>query len=239
MKQEGYDFMENVSDHWFFNIRKDIFINLIKKINKDENAKVLDMGCGNGYFLAELSKDLKNCYGVDGYEYEHKLFDKIEISDIRKTNFEENMFDFVTMLDVMEHIEFEKDLLDEVKRVMKDKGYLLLSVPANEWLFSETDVVYQHYRRYSKKSLRKVLENNGFTIKRIGFFNSLLFSPFVMSRLLEKITKKSTVHKSLVGGVIGKLFYTIFSLEKPLLKVTEFPYGGSLLAVAQYNKKDK
>ena len=77
------------------------------------------------------------------------------------------------------------------------------------------------------------------------FFNirkdifSILFPPFMMSRLMEKITKKSTVHKSLVEGPLGKLFYTIFSLEKPLLKVATFPYGGSLLAVAQYSKNDK
>ena len=62
-------------------------------------------------------------------------------------------FDLITCLDVIEHIADDRVALAELRRVCKPGGFMLLTVPAYQALWSLHDDANHHYRRYSRRSL--------------------------------------------------------------------------------------
>lgn len=112
-------------------------LEVVKKYIKP-NDKVLDLGCGNGR-LYEFLKDLSIDYlGVDNSvglinEAKNKYpesADKFREGDALDLRFEENQFDAVIMVAVLNHIPSEElrlQVLNNVKRILKPKGYLLMT----------------------------------------------------------------------------------------------------------------
>jgi len=128
----------------------------------------LDFGCYDGAFLATLaSKGLGRLVGVDicqdAVHKAHERFGDLEVIHISKTvplPFGEAEFTSITVLDVIEHVDEQRALLDELNRVLKDNGILIVTVPGRH-LFSFLDTgnfkfrfprLHQWYycRRHSK-----------------------------------------------------------------------------------------
>ena len=231
MEEQAYNFIEEDEEkHWWFQGRKEILMDILSKY-ANEDDKILDMGCGSGYFLCQAKKYFNNLTGVEYYDYDFK-FDNVIKSDIKNIPLDSLTFDVATMFDVLEHIEIEKELLLEANRLLKKNGTLILTVPANQWMFGEHDRINDHFRRYSAKMLKKILKDNNFKVQKITYFNTFLFFPAVMARISEKITKKTTFEKSKLG-FLNVLFYKIFYLEKYFLRFCKFPFGVSLMVIAE------
>lgn len=113
-----------------------------KEINKS-GLNLLDVGCGAGrlgYILKQKTKNL-NLYGVDidieslqiakerGY-----LIQNINL-DNEKLAYPAQVFDIVVCLDVIEHVKNPYSLLEEIYRVLKEDGLLLLSTPNIQWIY--------------------------------------------------------------------------------------------------------
>jgi len=78
-------------------------------------------------------------------------------------------FDAVGLFDVMEHLEEERPVLEAAHRVLRPGGILLVTVPANESLWSYFDVLACHKRRYGKAQLRERLVGAGFEIQFLSY----------------------------------------------------------------------
>lgn len=102
-------------------------------------GKIIDIGCGDGYYLHLLSSLPINNYLL-GFDYDKIVLDnarknlgnkKIKLVNGSATNmqFNDNSFDNAIMTEVLEHIEDDKKALSEVYRIIKPKGVLLLTVP--------------------------------------------------------------------------------------------------------------
>jgi len=108
---------------------------------------LLDYGCSNGKFTNSLKFKVKNLFGIDVDEeaiYEAKeLYPYINFSPIKinsnKTDFPDNFFDVVTILDVIEHVPDEKETLKEIHRILKPGGLIILSAP-HKGIFTFCDV---------------------------------------------------------------------------------------------------
>lgn len=96
-------------------------------------GSVLDLGCGDGFFLESLGPEFKKVKGLDISE---KAVQKVRNKDIDAEVFdfasgplpyENNSFDTVVMLDILEHLYSPQDLLEEAKRVSKKS--IIISVP--------------------------------------------------------------------------------------------------------------
>lgn len=139
-------------------------------------ARVLDVGCGqSAVFLKTIAPRIAKGVGVD-FKVENTQQGNIETNRVRLDSslpFEDESFDVVTMLAVLEHIEHEKQVLAEIHRVLKSNGKLVITVPS-VWaqpvlevlayrlkLVSEAEI-RDHKRYYDRQKLRKVLveENN-------------------------------------------------------------------------------
>lgn len=115
---------------------------IVDQINASDQKKfkVLDVGCGDGFFLACLAEKLEGSkkkveyVGVDYSEYKLKKASKLPF-EFKFCNLEENIpykdatFDFVYSGEVIEHIYNPDYMLEECWRVLKPKGHLLLSTP--------------------------------------------------------------------------------------------------------------
>jgi hypothetical protein len=97
-------------------------------------------------------------------------------------------FDSILYIDVIEHIEDDANELKVASELVKHDGYLFIIVPAHQFLFSPFDLLIGHFRRYNRKSLKKVIPSS-FEIERciyldsIGYFASLFNKLFLKQSL--------------------------------------------------------
>lgn len=139
-------------------------------------TQVLEFGAGIGT-LATLWKN------TTGVKPECLDIDCAHQQIIKSRGFEcyssvENItkkFDVVYTSNVLEHIKDDLSTLKQINFILKDKGYLLIYVPAFQILYSDLDQRVGHYRRYSKRGLGERLLHAGFDVKNIYFSDSLGF----------------------------------------------------------------
>jgi SAM-dependent methyltransferase len=97
-------------------------------------AVIIDLGCGDGYFLRHLPKNMQ-LVGIDISESalrSHLLTQScipVVQADVLSCPLKSSIADFVLLLDVIEHLQKDSQLLSEVARILKPGGYVLLSTP--------------------------------------------------------------------------------------------------------------
>ncbi len=148
-------------------IRYDNLKDIILHYKGNGNKNLLEIGFGYGYFIEKLSNNFK-CFGIDYspkiVEFAKNRFEskKINISqqNIENTNFEDNYFDVIIAVEVIEHLPDSvlNNGIKEVKRILKPGGVFIGSVPADEYLKKETV-----FCPYCKKSFHKVGHQNSFS----------------------------------------------------------------------------
>lgn len=80
-------------------------------------------------------------------------------------------FDTVIALNVVEHIHQDELAIQNAKKLIRDKGNLIILVPAGRYLYNRFDRELGHYRRYSKKSVCRLLTNQGLKMAHLSYFN--------------------------------------------------------------------
>jgi SAM-dependent methyltransferase len=172
----------------------------IAKIISDEivvkkNLRILDFGAGKGTLTKLIQKNINlkvYCLEIDSslrQELKNKGF------NILKSNArEEKYFDVVYSSNVLEHIENDNLALKKINSMLKKDGLFIAYVPAFKLLYSDFDFRIGHYRRYSKKTLKSVFEENGFSILKINFVDSLGFLAALIFKFRSKLTHKSTIN---------------------------------------------
>jgi len=125
----------NLSSKGKLRIREIESIKLLKKILKDD-VKILDAGCGDGNFLLNLKKKNSgiNVTGVDFSREAVLIAKKRGISAVQgdlngKIPFKNSEFDVVYSGEVIEHLYNPDFFLKEIRRILKNKGYLLITTP--------------------------------------------------------------------------------------------------------------
>jgi len=97
--------------------------------------------------------------------------------------------DSLVAVNVLEHIVDDTTLLRTIHRVLVPGGMVLLFVPALPWLYGTLDESFRHVRRYTKRGLASQLENTGFRVERLHYFNCLgVIAWFVAGKILRRKT---------------------------------------------------
>ena len=153
-------------------------------------------------------------------------------NDAAKLCFKDKTFDCVIVLDVLEHLDNDKDAYREALRVLKRNSYLIISVPAMKFLFGPHDRRLKHRRRYSRKMLKDLINDSNLKIIKFTYWNSFLFLPIALIRLYKKMfnIKKSdlTEFNKNINFVLTK---TLIFENKLIKKGFKFPFGLSLVVV--------
>jgi SAM-dependent methyltransferase len=242
MQQHTYSIMYEVEGtHWWFAGRRRIIAAFVEEICREMDsgrARILDVGCGTGANL-ELLAQYGDAEGVDistdALEFcRARGLEKVRLGAAETLPYEDNSFDIVTALDVVEHLDDDVGGLKEMRRVLKPGGRALLFVPAFMFLWGVQDDVSHHRRRYTLKNLRGVVREAGFEVERATYANISFFAPILAGRALMRATgirpaSENNINVSALNGLLGR----ILGAESTLLRHMNFPFGVSALCVAR------
>ncbi len=243
MEQHTYAIMNRVEDsHWWFVGRRAILEGFLRQIISQiripkSEIRILDVGCGTGANL-EMLAQFGNSEGVDvsddALEFCRLKGLKVHKGLAEALPFENESFDLVTALDVVEHLDDDISGLKEMLRILKKDGKTLIFVPAFMWLWGVQDDISNHRIRYTKRQIVERLQKAGFQIERATYANITFFLPILVGRFLMKITgikpaSENNINVSALNGFFGK----IFSAESLWLKRANFPFGVSIVIVAK------
>jgi ubiquinone/menaquinone biosynthesis C-methylase UbiE len=227
------------NDHFWFKAKKDLINMLMQKVSGERRQlKILSIGVGTGDVLDVLSHYGEN-YITDVDEkslsvINPALYKEMKVSSACALPYADGFFDVVISCDVFEHIEDHVTAASEVRRVLKNNGALVFTVPAFQFLFSSHDVALEHFRRYNKKSISALLsqfESN------IFFWNSLLFPLIAVGRIINR-NAPPKVDQGNLPSLLNKLFFYILAFDNFLIKRNlSMPIGLSL--VGYCFKRDK
>lgn len=136
---------------------------------------------------------------------------------------------------MIEHIKNDKIIIKKLLGSLKINGYLFITVPAFQILFSSKDEALHHYRRYNICSLKRLIKNKKFKIVKLCYFNFFLFPLISFLILVCKILKIKFINKveTVPINIINYIMYKIFSFERFLLTKINFPFGLSLLMIVK------
>ena len=241
MEKRLYEILyETEKHHWWYAVRRKIIRNLINSYYSKRPIKLLDIGCGTGELLRELSP-LGEVFGIDNSPQaiafcKERGLKNVSLAEGTSIPFPDNAFDIVLCLDVLEHIENDDAALKEIRRVVKPGGIIIIFVPTFRFLWGKSDELGHHLRRYRLKGLREKINKNGLDVIRSSYFNFFLFIPILAVRRLVRLFKIPIQNENETGkGLVNSILLGIFSLEAFLLRRINFPFGVSGLAVC--NKK--
>ena len=228
--------------HWWFSAKRNLIKQLIAHFCPNPpNLKVLDLGCGTGAMLEELEA-FGSPFGIDDSlnalpALQAKGIKMIALMQAEQLGFKDKTFDIIIALDVLEHICDDRSALNEIKRVLKDQGLCIITVPAYQFLWSYHDEALRHLRRYSKRELQKKVLSLKMDIAFLSYFYFLTFPLFILFRLVKsgiRSTKQPLKSDTFqMPEPINKLLTHMMNFELLCLQKIRFPCGSSLVCVAR------
>jgi len=226
-------------DHWWFLARRRILKRLIERVVRPpRKAKILEIGCGTGHNLAMLksfgsleASELDRCARAVANKRLPGRVKNAKLPDLSK--FKRNGYDLIALLDVLEHVPDDLASLRSIHMRLKPGGALLLTVPANPWMWSAHDAAHHHFRRYTRKQLEELFLRSGLEVQLLSYFNTLLFPLVAAARVAGKITRKQSADDKLPSAPINSMLNSVFGLEAALIGRLPMPFGVSLVAVVR------
>lgn len=205
--------------------------------HSEKQLMLMDFGCGTGFNLKYLAK-FCCVFGADiapeSFGKYRKNFN-FPLIDLKKdVNEHYGQFDILTALDVLEHMDNDVAALKNMNRFLSPNGYLILTVPAYKWLWSGEDVISEHKRRYTKKTLINCCRAAGCEVQFISYFNLSVLPAIAFVIFLYRIfSPEKPQHSNLrpMSTYLNNLIYRITSLEAHWVgnKLICLPAGSSLI----------
>ena len=163
------DVSKNFNDLIQWNHNKAIkFLN--KKFKNRSSIKLLDIGCFNGFFVKKMMNKGYDAYGIDlnikalnygiqRYELNKRIFNK----KIEELITENEKYNVITMFEVLEHLEDPRGFLEDVKKILEEKGILIISTPNNNMIWRPLlDNPPHHLSRLNPSNLYNCLKSLGY-----------------------------------------------------------------------------
>jgi SAM-dependent methyltransferase len=165
--------------HWWFVARRELFLHQVAVAVAElghpaRPLRLLDYGCGTGFNLGPLAR-FGEVWGADRAD---EAFGALRANagvprlDLRRDEpAHEGRFDILTALDVLEHTDDDVAALRAMRRFLAPAGQMVLTVPAFSWLWSGEDVISQHRRRYTRRSLLVACRAAGLPVAFVSYAN--------------------------------------------------------------------
>jgi ubiquinone/menaquinone biosynthesis C-methylase UbiE len=233
------DLMRSVEDdHWWYHALRARVLERLALLPADFN--LLDAGCGSGGMLARIREKFPRAtlIGFDVSEHalsltsDRMLGAQLVRGSADQLPFEDQAFDVVLSLDVIYHRDVnDREALREMHRALRVGGLLIVNVPAFNFLRGSHDVAVQTARRYTRTQLARLLNETGFAIERLTYWNMILLPAVAVMRWASRGQTHSDLAppSRLTNGTLG----AIAQFELALGRRFSLPFGTSLFAIAR------
>jgi len=157
-------------DFWGLSFRKRMSLALswLDDLNLQKNAKILDIGCGAGVMVREIANRGYEVFGMDySYNMVKKAVTVCDVAkqadidflqgDIESLPFKDSVFDMVLCLGVITYLKSEEKALQEISRILKPNGILILSILNKASLAKCLDISVLVKRRLERVLRRKII----------------------------------------------------------------------------------
>lgn len=239
--------------HFWFRTRQAIIAALSQNLtaNLPAGYRVMEIGCGTGHLLKTLEQTSSKgqVIGLDlyweGLAFAQKRTGASLIQgQAERMPFPEGQFDLIGMFDVLEHLENDEEILKSVQRMLKKGGKLILTVPAEKQLWSTTDLLARHQRRYEATELRQKLEKSGFSIDYLSecmralhpFAKMRPAAPVLLEEMSEEEHRRSQEkfsHELAIIPVLNEIALAVLSREVSQIRQYRTIHPGtSIIAIA-------
>jgi SAM-dependent methyltransferase len=244
MERAEYQLIENVQTrHWWWRGRRDIIETVLdENIGRAAELNIVDVGAGFGANIPTLQQ-----YGkVTALELDPSALQRIqedfgaEVATLRWKSPEPlaQRFDLAVLADVLEHIPDDAAAVEWLSRHLVPGGYVLITVPAHNFFWTEMDDVVHHFRRYDKAGLINLFSER-FEIRLASYYNMFLFpvkAAFVgyargLRALRPEVPKRS--FNDVPPQIVNETFYRVLQFESRLIRKHSLPFGVSLILLGR------
>ncbi len=233
---------------WFRGLRRFLRPLLARATAGRPAARLLDCGCGTGANLPLLARFGSVC-AIDPSAFGVEVARGAGCARLARATaaqlpFAAATFDVVASIDVLYCLddEAERHAVEEMYRVLKPGGALILNVAAMRILRGDHSVLAREVRRYDRAGLRALLERAGFRVRKITYSNASLFPLVLAQRALERAAGLSSRERAarkmrMPPEPVNALLAAVLALEAAVLRVTSLPFGSSLLCLAMKDSR--
>ncbi|MHA1519435.1 MAG: class I SAM-dependent methyltransferase [Promethearchaeota archaeon] len=240
-KKEFYDKHKNFSERTLIDYEispgTNAKFNIIKnQLGKRQFERAIDVGCSGNSILPFL--DNIHCrFYLDIARTPLRQFSNIManfplVSVLEQMALKKESFDLVSALDVLEHVKDDNGAIQEMYRILKPGGILLISVPHRMKFYSYQDTIIGHYRRYELFQLRLLIENHNMQfLRHFGIYGQAMrvqlfqaANPDQTEKKLLELRKKyneNPVFRKIWKKIVqfGKFWMTLDAKFQPLSQI--------------------
>lgn len=231
-------------EHWYYSGKRRFVRDWILRVRPPAPTDVLlDCGAGTGLFAEEMS-DRCRVLVLDDHEEALRLlrarFKPEQILSLSgdQVPLPDRSLEYVTALDVLEHVPDDAAVVRGFARLLKPGGLAVVTVPASMALWSDWDVALHHFRRYDRAQLRALFAGSGWEIVHVNYTNVLVYPAVWAVRKWRAWRKppsaagatartEDRIPPRPINGVLRAAFVRMARWRVP------FPFGVSLLLVAR------
>lgn len=173
------DLGEIIRSHPWWRARAALTLRLLGQLGVEPPARVVDAGCGWGVTLDALETRGYQPIGMDISRRVLEQLDRpgralIEADLTKPFRADVPLSDAVLALDVIEHLDDDREAVHRLGTLLRPGGALVVSVPALPQLFSEFDAIQGHRRRYLPATLREAFHDTGLELERVFWWGRWL-----------------------------------------------------------------
>jgi SAM-dependent methyltransferase len=218
-------------DYWWYRARSELLRTIVEEHIGDPET-LLDVGSADGPSVSWMrTRGRRVALDLD--------FAALTPGDVCASAmampFHDGSFDVVAAFDVLEHCEPEAQALEEIVRVLRPGGRLLIAVPAYQWAWTSFDRDIGHHRRYTRRRLVRALEAVGLEISRSTYMFAGTLPMFTADRLLRKVrTPPDGPDTELpeVSRFAERILLGLCRADQRVLRRRNLAFGSSVVAVA-------
>lgn len=229
--------------YWWYLAQRENVLEAIRELRLPREARVFDAGCGTGGNLeAVLSDAPVRGYGADvsplaASHWGAELQRTGCVASVNDLPYADEVFDLVYSVDVLGCRGVDPGrALNEMARVLRRDGALVLLLPAFQWLRSAHDEAVHSERRYTVESLKRVVQASGFRVLKAGYRFSLFFPMIAAVRLARKRRVGGGSPESDLAPIpswLNTALLNVSRLDHCLCRRVPLPFGSTVLLVAR------